>query len=255
MVWLRLQRTGQHLETFQAELAAFDKPNPYLVAPHFDPDLKRYEYLFLQKKDLPEHWPILISEILAGLRVSLDNMLYAVAQKHGVASPLTEFYVVKPDKGTTPSSPNWQPWPGATPKCLAGLSPPVIEAVKACQPYHGLPFSHIGVLNTLHSADKHEAPHLALNVPGAIYLTVKPGIDAGNWSFTPIRGPIESGDVIGFFSNLAEGVTADDFNGNIRLVLAVQDHRARVTVAIGDFLAATLQVIAQTVLPSFEAVL
>lgn len=167
LVEARFRWAKKHLKTFEREVRAFLRRQPYRL--EVQPNRERTEYVFRIRirERPPEHWPFVISDGVHNLRSTLDNLAFHLAGRPtGKRGGEIEFPIVHPGrKGGR------KVFDKAAKKRLAGLHPEAIAIIESVQPYHGLrrprpkgpkpwPPYPLSVLQYMDNADKHRSPHI-----------------------------------------------------------------------------------------------
>lgn len=128
----RLGEGRKHLLALDAAVERFiRKPKPYTHRVQFDPKRSRVVLRAVDVEPVPPEFAILIGECVYQLRAALDNLVYALAERHTV--PLPDKIAKKASFPICKSGPRFREV--AEPK-LAGVDSRAAAVIERLQPYH-----------------------------------------------------------------------------------------------------------------------
>src|SRR4051812_1648782 len=74
------------METLCSEVKAFERGKAYVVETRkevYSPDKVRYSFYATSRQPMPDHWPLLIGDVVHNFRSALEHAVYAAAGGRG----------------------------------------------------------------------------------------------------------------------------------------------------------------------------
>ena len=144
----KLMRGIEHVKTLRRETTAFENDCAYAFeSERHARSAQEIEYrcFAVQRKPMPDHWPLLAGEAIQNLRSALDHFVYAASgERRRAQFPIFtdpyEFQVLSP-------------------KMTKGVPKPMRASIEGAQPYRHTPRAPaqdpLALLNALSNLDKH----------------------------------------------------------------------------------------------------
>ncbi len=190
--FLRIGRAQEHLDNLKTRTSAFVESERHAFGVQFhaeDPeDLSKLK-LVVPETPPPDIWGVLTGEIVYNLRVALDYLVYALAEKDsGQPKSGTQFPIEDTPDG----------FAGRQKTFLNGVNAVHVVAIERLQPYKGCQWT--GVLKRLSNVDKHRhlvrlkgqlAVQLAISIGSTGLLDALPnplGAVAVHSAYSPLSG-------------------------------------------------------------------
>jgi hypothetical protein len=148
--WLKLDRTKQHIDNLEAEIAAYLRTNPYPVVTEDDPQRgKRIAKVGDEVAPIPSIIPLILGDAVHAIRSSLDHFAYAAN-----ANPPDVTRVAFPiwSRDDVPTLEKFQAMAKGQ---MPTASQQLLQAVCALQSYRGGNGEHLWLINRLDVIDKH----------------------------------------------------------------------------------------------------
>ena len=178
----KLKRADHHCDLLNKEVVAFYEEHPYEIVRKSDPDNTCHTFKVCGLRPLPEHWPLMLGELIYNYRSSLDHLIYELGIKNAghAMSPADERACMFPlyedpakfrDNGR---------------RRIAMLGGPEQTLVEWFQPYNRQHFSRetftLGYLEHLGVVDKHRRLNVLQQVMHGRTHVVYPHI---RWDYPP----------------------------------------------------------------------
>lgn len=248
LAWAR-----KHLDALDAEIESFVQSDTYAAAIHYDAKQGCYVARIKVGRGLPEHWSLMVGDIVHNLRSALDSLVYALALKH--SGPPTEQearsiqFLIADTQGEF-VHPNRA-------RLLSRVSPAAKAAIERLQPYHreDARFKHtLSVLRDVSNVDKHRH----LNITRA--TAQKSSISLSSPYITPgtelagFNGPFENNTVIARWKFVGPVPKNVEVRGKFEVAIQFGEGPAR-EAGVEAFLAFAHAHIRDKVLPALETFL
>jgi hypothetical protein len=124
---LKLNRAKSHYSVLQDEVAAWLARDPYGVVGEFEPQTPRYVFRFRMFEPVPEHWAVILGDIVHNARSALDHLAWQLVQLGGSEPTFRTMF---------PILDNPFDWNTKGVDRLKGARPEHVELVESFQPYH-----------------------------------------------------------------------------------------------------------------------
>jgi hypothetical protein len=121
-----------HLDTLKASVQGFLANNPYELVTKHDKETGDQSVCVRVIRPTPEDWVFRIGDALHDMRVPLDYLAFAIAERHAPT-----FAAAKPRKILFPICDDIKDWPSFEGRIRQWASPAAIQALEGLQPYHG----------------------------------------------------------------------------------------------------------------------
>ncbi len=217
----KLQRADTHLQTLQAEIAAFFDREPYGFRQELDREAGTYRLCVDGvREDPPLLWSVIVGEFVYDLRSGLDQLACQLALVSGGKCDRTQFpiFTAEPISGQPLAA--WR-------RMTAGMSEPILKEVRRVQPYtagDAAKETALAILNALSNEDKHRLPFarvsaVARHEQGTIGLIVVNDIEVLDSEITT-GVPLKDGDQVARATISAGPNTEVSFKGPIPMDIA-----------------------------------
>ena len=123
----KIARASGHIENLQRDLKAFGDANPQKVRTEYDHKTRRLSVVFIDCKQFPTEFSIIIGEVLYQLRSTLDHLIWQLIV-HNNAEP--------PSKSGFPIFTSSSGYGKRKNDMISGVSATAESRVEALQPYH-----------------------------------------------------------------------------------------------------------------------
>jgi hypothetical protein len=211
--YLKTARAKAHLNALRDSLNAFRKSEPITIFRKENRKSGRYE-IRIKIKDTPDEVPLILGDLLCGLRASLDQTVWQLAKLRTAYPERTQFPIF--DKDTRETRRLFANWTDGVPARAKGL-------IKSLQPYHRAnPKDHLlWRLNRLCNIDKHRkipiyGDKVMFHIPGIPAAAAKSLVFDHDQHM--VSGPLDikrhmtlepvvSFDVV--FGDMSDGITCD----------------------------------------------
>lgn len=174
----KFHRAIQQFEGLKTELARFIESKPYRVVAERDPETDEWVIAQYPEGDFPDHWPLVLGEILYNLRCALDHAVYELTILNlGAEREGTEFPVFS-DKGRfrEKKKGTGEPLKVSGLYRIRGLTQKTQAVIEALQPFcvqNSVPgqLHTLALLNEMNNIDKHRTLHICRQYPAAYTWT------------------------------------------------------------------------------------
>ena len=176
---LKLDRAGEHLAAFNAEINEFLASDPYEIKTEANPQTGKNVHRFRIKSDIPPRLGLIAADMIHNIRQALDQLTYQLSRSPDERSGFPIFRAEND---------------GAIRKRTKGVPEEAVEIMKAMQPYHATGdmwrFHQLYYIHQLDIIDKHRTLVVLAYARGA-ELTVN-----GRVVSIDFAGPCHDGQII-----------------------------------------------------------
>ena len=174
--WAKFHRAEEHINTFEAEAAAWLNLKPYRVTIEHNVDFSCY-WATIQTIHIPnlERWSLVIGDAVHNLRCALDHLVYAIAIFRTQMNPPPRkkkwFFPIRYDVASFQSA--------LTDHKIAKLGTAVCKEIERFQPYnrrHDTLPPLLGILRIFDDSDKHRLLQIVM---------VQNWGNGWDWAWTP----------------------------------------------------------------------
>lgn len=189
----KLRRAEEHLEGVRKEILAWHDATPYSVQATVSPDGTRHSMVVHFAVDLPAvRISILTGDCIHALRSALDHLVYGVAVHQTGADPPPNERQIQ-----FPIADDEARFTSAAKTRLKGLSPELVKAIEAVQPYnrpHAAVPPLLALLRDFDDADKHRLLNVVVSAQAEAKLLSSIRVPAGETTRVSFNeGPLENG--------------------------------------------------------------